>query len=93
MSETIALGLRAFITTSALIIGIALLPNGADYPYPTEATTAITTAYTYLYSLNLILPVDTLVLTSFYGITIMIVTRLVWPAVFWLFKTVTGGGE
>jgi len=90
---TLALAFRVMITTGALVIGVALLPNGADYPFPPQAVTAIQTAYHWMYSLNMLFPVDTLIQVAYYGIIITIFTKLVWPTVFWLFKTVTGGGE
>jgi len=81
-------GVIAFVGT-----GLALLPAGADHPLPIEIITATQTLYTWLYSINNILPVDTLVTVLGYGVLIEIITRIIWPMVFWLIKVITGGGE
>jgi len=74
-------------------IGLLLLPNGADYPFPVEATNTIETVYTWMYSLNMLLPVDTFAEVLYWGFVIIIFTDIIWPAVFWVFKTLTGGGQ
>jgi len=80
-------------TLTLLAFGIALLPNGADYPFPQQATDLIETVYTWMYSLNMLLPVDTLADVLFWGFTVIVFTDVIWPAVLWLFKTLTGGGQ
>jgi len=74
-------------------VAVALLPNGSDHPLPPELITATQTLYQWLYSLNGVLPVDTLAQVLGYAILIEIFTRLVWPIIFWVMKTITGAGQ
>lgn len=89
----ITLGVWIAAVIAFLATGIALLPNGADYPLPQEVVTATQSLYQWLYSLNSIFPVDTLVAVLGYAVLIEIFTKLVWPLIFWIFKTITGGGQ
>jgi len=82
----------AFVLT-LFAIAILILPNGADYPVPTEALDGIRTIYEWMYSFNLLFPVDTFIDVVYYGMWILVVTRVMWPFVFWLFKSLTGGGQ
>jgi len=70
--------------------GIALLPNGSDYPFPSQISTAIATIWQWLYSLNNILPVDTFAQVLFYGVIIRLITQYYWPTIDWLFKRIRG---
>jgi len=90
-----ALSLAAWVTAviAFVAIGIGLLPNGADYPFPPEFATAISTLYQWLYSFNMLLPVDTLAQILLYSVTLEIFIRFVWPIVLWVMKTITGGGQ
>jgi len=78
---------------SLLGIAMVLLPNGADYPLPAEAVSTIETVYEWMFSLNMLLPVDTLADVLFWAFTIIIFTDVIWPGIFWIFKTITGGGQ
>jgi len=70
--------------------GIALLPDGSSYPYPAEITTAITTIWQWMYSLNNIFPIDTFAEVLFYGVLVKLVTQYYWPTIDWLFKRIRG---
>lgn len=76
-----------------VLIGIAFLPDGSAYPFPTEITTGIVTLYSWLYSLNALIPVATAAQIFVIGVVVEITTRLVWPLVSWVIKTFTGGGQ
>lgn len=76
-----------------LTIGIALLPNGADHPLPPEAITATISVFQWLTAFNAILPVDTLIKVLGFGVLIQVVIRLIIPALSWVIKTITGGGQ
>lgn len=76
-----------------LVAGIALLPNGADHPFPAEVGSAIVTLYQWLYSFNFLFPVDTLVQVLVYGVAIDVFARFIWPIIFGVFKSITGAGQ
>jgi len=76
-----------------LLVGIQFLPNGADYPFPTQASSAIISLYSWLYSLNALIPVATAAKIFTFMVIIDITVQLVWRLVMWVIKVVTGGGE
>jgi len=88
---TLAIWITAVV--AFLAAGIALLPNGSDHPLPPEIITATETLYSWLWSFNSIFPVDTLVQVLGYAVLIEIFTKILYPMVFWIIKTLTGGGE
>jgi len=85
------------VWTAAVIaflgVAVALLPSGADHPLPTEVITATQTLYTWLYSLNMVLPVDTLARVLGLAVLVDVFTRLVWPLILWIVKIMTGAGQ
>jgi len=90
-----ALSMVAWVTALIAFIaaGIAILPNGSDHPFPAEVGDALVTLYQWLYSFNFLFPVDTLVQVLVLGILVDVFARFVWPIIFWVMKTVTGGGQ
>jgi len=76
-----------------LTIGIALLPSGVDHPLPPEVVTATVSLFQWLTAFNAILPVDTLVRVLGFGVLLQVVLRLIIPALAWVIKTITGGGQ
>jgi len=87
----LTLGIWVVATVAFIVAGIALLPDGNDYPLPPEFATAIETLYTWLYSFNNLFPVDTLVQVLLYGVLLLIVTRILWPMIFFIIRLVTAG--
>jgi len=73
--------------------GIAFLPDGATYPFPTTITTAIVSMYSWLYSLNALIPVAEAATVFSLTVLIEITVGIVWRLVMWVIKIVTGGGE
>lgn len=66
--------------------GYALLPPASAHPYPPEIATAITTLYSWLYSLNNIFPVDTLVTVLGYSIVLELIVSFFYPVIMWIIK-------
>jgi len=90
--------LLPFIVSGAVFLavlstGLALLPSAATYPVPAQAIDTMVEIYRWMYTLNMILPVDTLAQVIYYFVVIIFFTRLVYPAVFWIIMTLTGGGQ
>lgn len=83
---TYGIWLTAFIT--AFVAGINLLPSASQYPVPVEISQAIATIWGYLNAWNQILPIDTLFTVLYWGIIIRILTRIVYPGVFYIWKTI-----
>jgi len=64
---------------SCLVVGYGFLPSGAEHPMPSEIGTAIVALYTYVYSMNMIWPVDTAITVFLLALLVEIYADLVWP--------------
>lgn len=84
---------RGAFVVAVFALMIAVLPDGVDYPFPAEAAVLLRDSYTALYTLNILLPVDTFIEVIYYAFYMLTFTRVIYPIGFWLMKTVTGGGE
>lgn len=76
-----------------IVAGIAFLPDGASYPFPATVTTAIVSMYSWLYSLNALVPVSEAATVFSLTVLIEITVGIVWRLVMWVIKIITGGGE
>jgi len=74
-------------------IGLALLPEASTYPIPTVAIEGIVTIYHWMYTLNSILPMDTLAQVTAWVMATLFVTRFLIPIVLWIIMTFTGAGQ
>lgn len=63
---------------AVLTVGYGFLPAGSAHPLPTEIGIAITTLYTYVYSMNMIWPVDTAIAVFLLALLVEIYTDLIW---------------
>jgi len=89
----VTLGIWVAGVFALIVAGIALLPNGADHPLPPEIASAMINLYHWLYSLNNILPVDTLIKVVGIAVLLEIFTRIVYPLVFTFIKWMSGSGQ
>jgi len=80
-----------FLTVFGIVL--AMLPRAETYPIPTNAITGIVEIYKWMYTLNMIMPVDTLAQVLFYVVVTLFFTRVVYPILFWVTMTLTGGGQ
>jgi len=98
MAASLVLALVPYIAWGSFIIALfalmlLALPNGADFPLPVEAVNTIRTAYDYMYAFNTIIPFDTFIHVVYYGFYMLIFSRIIIPALIWMFKSLSGGGQ
>jgi len=85
----ITLGIYIAGAMLALGVLVGLLPNGADYPFPTEIETMLIAVVSYGLMFNTILPIQELLYFFRYAATILFISRIIWPSAMWIFKAVT----
>lgn len=84
---TLAIYLSALFV---LITGmIALLPDGQDYPYPSQVETGIETIMAFLFNFDLIFPVTEFFTVMRLAVAIIFITRFIWPSAVAIFNMVT----
>jgi len=83
------MGIYAIAIFSAVIGGVALLPDTTEYPLPTAITTAITLIYGYGVAWDEIFPISTLIYIATLVASIELIV-LLWKTVRWAISIARG---
>lgn len=70
------------VLIAVLGIGYGFLPAGVDHPLPVAFSSGIQSLYASLYSINMIYPVDTLVIVFVLQLLISIYAEVLFPFIF-----------